>query len=458
MQLGLSLSLVVHALLLSLSFGSGGSLLPMLTFPWQDRRIEAPEPRIALLPTPAAVPADPQQDAAADPPTGSGPSGLTWVNRKSPRAPSAATAAATATARFSEKSGGRRAKPQVKPVPQVELTPTANVAPAPEPPVIDNVIALDQSVDPRWTVLPASERDTSADLPPAQVIDPKTMAPPTPEAVDAKPSEQERQQAAVREEAARAQAAQLEAERQAATRQEAARQELAHQEAIRQEAARVQAARLELERQEMARQQAARAQAVQLEAERQAAARQEAARQELARQEAIRQEATKAQAARLEQERHEAEQREERRRAMGRQLNQEAEQREAAAAATRLSPSASPLRRGRLFGRTDPNAELIAYAEAWSRKIQLNMTFDMIREAAKQPHTDPMVTVAIRSDGSVESVSFVRSSGVAGIDDAIRRIVHSQANYQAFPPALVRHFDVIEIRRTWYFDMSVRLY
>ena len=86
------------------------------------------------------------------------------------------------------------------------------------------------------------------------------------------------------------------------------------------------------------------------------------------------------------------------------------------------------------------------------------MTFDMVREAAKQPHTDPLVTVAIRSDGSVESVTFVRSSGVAAIDEAIRRIVQSQAPYQAFPPGLAREFDVIEIRRTWHFDMAIRLY
>ena len=86
------------------------------------------------------------------------------------------------------------------------------------------------------------------------------------------------------------------------------------------------------------------------------------------------------------------------------------------------------------------------------------MTFDMVRDAAKQPHTDPLVTVAVRSDGSVESVIFVRSSGVPAIDEAIRRIVHSQANYQAFPPGLLRDYDVVEIRRTWHFDMAVRLY
>jgi len=143
---------------------------------------------------------------------------------------------------------------------------------------------------------------------------------------------------------------------------------------------------------------------------------------------------------------------------MGRQLDEEAARRDAATAAGRVPPpSWRPARRYRLFGRTDPNEEIIRYAEAWSRKIQMN-TSDIVREAARQPHTDPMVTVAIRSDGSVESVTFVLSSGVPAIDETIRRIVESQKPYEAFPPALAREYDVIEIRRTWYFDVAVRLY
>jgi len=147
---------------------------------------------------------------------------------------------------------------------------------------------------------------------------------------------------------------------------------------------------------------------------------------------------------------------------MGRQLDEEAARRDAASNAaglpSRLASSSSSARRGRLFGRTDPNAELVLYAEAWARKIQLNMTFPMVREAASRPHTHPVVTVAIRSDGSVESVTFVTSSGVAEIDEAIRRIVQSQMPYPAFSPSLARQFDVIEIRRTWYFDTAIRLY
>ena len=189
----------------------------------------------------------------------------------------------------------------------------------------------------------------------------------------------------------------------------------------------------------------------------------ESARQEAAAQEAARRDAARAEAERLAAERREDDaRREAARRAMGRQLDEEAARRDAASAATRppntLPSSSSGTRRGRLFGRADPNTELVLYAEAWARKIQLNMTYDMVREAAKRPHANPVVTVAIRHDGSVEGVTFVLSSGVPEIDEAIRRIVQSQLPYQAFSPALAREFDVVEIRRTWYFDGAVRLY
>ena len=106
----------------------------------------------------------------------------------------------------------------------------------------------------------------------------------------------------------------------------------------------------------------------------------------------------------------------------------------------------------------DPNAELVRYAEAWAQKILLNTPVETVRDVATRLRINPMVTIAVRSDGSVESVTFVLSSGVAEVDEAIRRIVRSHEHYQAFPPALARDYDVIEIRRTWHFDSAVRLY
>jgi TonB family protein len=114
-------------------------------------------------------------------------------------------------------------------------------------------------------------------------------------------------------------------------------------------------------------------------------------------------------------------------------------------------------RRIKLFGRTHPNVELIRYAEAWARRIHFNTAIETIHAVAKRPHRVPQVTVAIRSDGSVESVTFELSSGVPEVDNAIRQIVERQKPYAAFPDALARKYDVIEIRRTWHFDSIIQL-
>jgi TonB family protein len=483
--LALLLSLLVHALLLSLIFGGEGLGPPGFVFPWRERRIEAPTLRVMLVPrrVEASEPLQkvPVERSVADRPSARSSSPPAVVLRPAAVAIKPGASLTATVNRTTEAATG--VAPAKKAPSRVDPSGDASPPAMPAPPVIA-VARPDTTTefvpDPQAVPAPAA-----AALPSAS--SPQTAAPPLRDTGDAqreraaelaeldRARQEARQQAqeleaarleAARHEIARAEAARLEAEREEAARQEVARQEVARQEAARQEAARLEAARLEAEREEVARQaaawqedarqEAARREAARQEAVRQEAVRQEAARQEAARQEAARQEAARQQAAR------EAERREERLRAIGRQLDEEAGRRDAASAPARQSPSLplslSSARRGRLLGRTDPNAELVLYAEAWARKIELNMTVDMVREVSKQPHRNPMVTVAIRSDGSVESVTFVVSSGVAGIDEAVRRIVESQRPYQPFPPGLAREFDVIEIRRTWHFDVAVRLY
>ena len=268
-------------------------------------------------------------------------------------------------------------------------------------------------------------------------------------------------QAAAQQEAARAETARVQAER-----EEASRQAAAQEQAQREEAARQAAAEQEAQRQEAARQAAAQEQAQREEAARQAAAEQEAARAETARVQAEREQASRQAAAQQEAHRQEAARqyeakRDERLRAIGRQLDEEAAQRTEASNAAR-TPNALPLslstaRRIKLWGRYHVNVELVRYAETWARKIQFDTPLETVREIAKRPHTAPMVTVAIRRDGSVESVTIEVSSGVAQVDEALRRIVEDRRPYQPFQPELARDFDVIEIRRTWHFGSAVQL-
>jgi len=411
MSTALLISLLIHALLLSLSFGGPGLGLPGLGLPWRERRFEADDLRVALAPAQvtAAVP------ALIEPPADLKPTATINLQRW-PAADEVAV-----MARSPGGGPGARASPPIAAPDLIgsersdAVTLVAPVAPLVPTPVISD--APGNSSPQIVMSAPQNTGDqTQKQIEPVvrqRAFEPAKLDRPT--QVAQRPAEQ-------------MEAAPQEATRQEAERQDAERLETARQAAVRQEVERLEAARLESERQE--------------------ATRQEIARQERALQEAARQE----QAAR----------REAALRSIGRQLDEEAAKREAASLAARPSsalPSASSsARRGRLFGRTDPNTELLLYAEALSRKIQLNMTFEMIREVAKQPHTNPLVTMALRSDGSVESVTFVISSGVPGIDEAIRRIVHSQVPYPPFPPGLAREFDVVEIRRSWYFDMAIRLY
>lgn len=509
------LSLLIHALLLSLTFGGEGLGPRGLVFPWQTRRVEAPPLRIVLVP-PQATPAKPvgewPQQASLQPPVAAG-AAPTPAKSSAPRlqarfvvlapvvkpAPPPPQAEAKRNPVAPAPAPKRRAKAPDRPVPPKRPAPVA-VAAAPPEPLVPVAPAVPVPPIAAVAVSPSASMPESA-ASASRGADDEGQAAQRLEAarqesarVEAARWEAERQEAA-----ARLAAAQLETQRQEAARQEAARVEAARLEAERQDAAQqVAAAQLQAQRQEAARQQmalaeaarleterqdAARRAAAQLEVQRQEAARQEAERQEAARQAAARQEAARVEAARLEGERQEAARqatarqeasrleaeqaaavakREALLRAIGRQLDEEAARRDAAAAAARqpntLPLSLSTARRVRLWGRTDPNAELVQYAEAWARRIQFNTAVETVRDVAKRPHTPPMVTVAIRSDGSVESVTFGPSSGVPEIDATIRRIIENQKPYPAFPPVLAREVDVIEIRRTWYFDSAVRLY
>ena len=514
----LLLSLLAHSLLLSITLGGQSFGLPSLNFPWKERRLGANELRILLAPAqPATLAATPAPAILDTPPTEFAKALPALIEKPaaasdappsmflpSPaveqrEAPAVLISPPPPTAAPSEPAMAARTRPDVN----LPIAPNA-------PPVRAPATAAT-----RYTPVPAGESSVPHDAAQKQIEQDKQeraleqaklererlsaerlrqvelMADAQREATR---QEQLRQDAARAEQTAKIAAARIELERQEVARQEGLRREAlqkerasqdekAQQEATRQELVRAEETRLEAGRREAARetaakQEAARQDTAKQDAARQAAARQEAARQEAvrqdvarqtaAKQEAARQDSAKQDAARQDQakqdqaQRERAEQeakRDERLRAIGKQLDAEAAQRDAASnrPSRSLLPGISSLRRGWLYGRANPNAELVQYAEAMSRKIEMNITIDTIRQTVKQAHVAPVVTVAIRADGSVEKVTFEVSSGVPAIDESIRNIVASQAPYGAFPPALTRLYDVIEIRRTWIFDTAIRL-
>jgi hypothetical protein len=122
-------------------------------------------------------------------------------------------------------------------------------------------------------------------------------------------------------------------------------------------------------------------------------------------------------------------------------------------------PAAPPDNLCRQSGRqwNRPNLQVATYAAVWRHGIRQNAPFDVLQGAKSGPYDNPVVTVAVRSDGSIEAVTFNRSSGHAQIDDAVRRIIEMLAPYSPFPRELEMDCDVIEIPSIWSFDRALRL-
>jgi protein TonB len=99
------------------------------------------------------------------------------------------------------------------------------------------------------------------------------------------------------------------------------------------------------------------------------------------------------------------------------------------------------------------------YVEDWRLKIERvgNLNYP---EAARQLrlYGSLLITVSIRSDGSVENVEINRSSGQRVLDAAARKIVEMAAPYAPFPPDIRRDTDILHITRTWTFTRTDELH
>lgn len=98
------------------------------------------------------------------------------------------------------------------------------------------------------------------------------------------------------------------------------------------------------------------------------------------------------------------------------------------------------------------------YIEDWRSKIERIGNMNYPQQARDQKIYGRLtLTVAIRSDGSVESVEISRSSGQRILDAAAMRIVKLAAPYAVFPPEISKETDVLSITRTWTFTSNDHL-
>ncbi len=97
------------------------------------------------------------------------------------------------------------------------------------------------------------------------------------------------------------------------------------------------------------------------------------------------------------------------------------------------------------------------YVEDWRQKIERIGNLNYPAAAKGRLYGSLVLTVIIKANGDLERVEVNRSSGQSLLDDAARRIVQMASPYAAFPDAIRRDTDVLEITRTWTFTNADRL-
>ena len=91
------------------------------------------------------------------------------------------------------------------------------------------------------------------------------------------------------------------------------------------------------------------------------------------------------------------------------------------------------------------------YVEDWRQKVERVGNLNYPEAARGRLYGSLVLTVAIKSDGTLERVELNRSSGHKLLDEAALRIVRLAAPYAAFPGGIRRDTDILEITRTWSF-------
>jgi len=95
------------------------------------------------------------------------------------------------------------------------------------------------------------------------------------------------------------------------------------------------------------------------------------------------------------------------------------------------------------------------YVEDWRLKIERVGNLNYPAAARDQRlYGSLLLTVSIKSDGSVETIEVNRSSGNRILDAAAMKIVEMSAPFAQFPSDIRRDTDILHVTRTWTFTKA----
>ena len=102
--------------------------------------------------------------------------------------------------------------------------------------------------------------------------------------------------------------------------------------------------------------------------------------------------------------------------------------------------------------------ELIARSHALDHHFALTTVFEIMDVAARADLKSDVLKDIEKQKHVLDGYRGNPAISEAALDAVIEPIVRSPAVQLPFPPTLERLYDVIEIRRSWHFDVAVRLY
>jgi protein TonB len=113
--------------------------------------------------------------------------------------------------------------------------------------------------------------------------------------------------------------------------------------------------------------------------------------------------------------------------------------------------------RKKFIGTRTDEYRFAQYIEDWRLKVERVGTLNYPEEAKGKLYGALILSVTIKSDGTVDKVEINRSSGHRILDDAARRIVTMAGPYAAFPAEIRRDTDILVITRNWNFTSNNQL-
>ncbi len=114
-------------------------------------------------------------------------------------------------------------------------------------------------------------------------------------------------------------------------------------------------------------------------------------------------------------------------------------------------------RRRSFLGAYDKEVPLRMYVDSVRAKWERNGNLIYEKRSIGNTELSLELAVTIKSDGSVEEVSVIKSSGNRATDERARNIAITNAPYSAFPPALAAKYGVIEVKHVWIFGDRLRI-